>query len=65
MIKNKKKFQRETELQKKTFLNSLTINKSARILENLISSRLLSMFIKTPEGHPISLKKALNHAKFT
>ncbi len=65
MIKNKKRFQIETESQKKAFLNSLTINKSSRILENLISSRLLSTFIKYPEGYPMSFKKALKHAKFT
>ena len=57
MINNINKYLRDTENERKIFLQRLTYKKSARILEELLSSELLLKMHFSDDDHPISLWK--------
>jgi len=63
MIKNIKRFLKESEKKRKAFLKTLSIRKAIKILESLISSNLLKELTSMPKTTPISLEKSLKHAK--
>jgi hypothetical protein len=65
MIKNIKRFLKESENKRKKFLKKLTKNKAAEILGNLISSNILNKLISRPKAHPVSIEKMLRHAKLS
>ena len=63
MIKNIKRFLKESEKKRNAFLKALSIRKAVKILESLISSNLLKELISMPRSTPVSLEKSLKHAK--
>jgi len=63
MIKNIKRFIKESKAKRKNFLQKLSFRKSVKILENLLSSNLLNKLIFKHKDHPLSLEKSLKHAK--
>ena len=64
MIKNIKKFLKESETARKKFIKSLTLKNSIKILENLLTSKLLGSLAFKHKDAPLSLEKSLKHAKF-
>jgi len=65
MIKNIKGFLKESEEKRRKFLRSLSLKRGIKILENLISSRLLTALTHRHKDSPVSLEKALKHARFS
>jgi hypothetical protein len=63
MIKNVKKFLKESEANHKNFLKSLNLKNSIKILENLLTSKLLGALTFRHKDTPLSIEKALKHAK--
>lgn len=63
MIKNIKKFLKESEANREKFLKALTIRNSIKILESLLASKLLSALTFKHKDTPLSIEKALKHAK--
>ena len=63
MIKNIKQFLRESEAKRRKFLRSLTLKNSIKTLETLLTSKLLGSFSSKHRDQPLSIEKALKHAK--
>jgi len=63
MIKNVDQFLKEAKEKRAKYLKSLTLKHGIKILENILTSKLLASFISKRKDTPLSIEKALKHAK--
>lgn len=65
MVKNIKQFLKEAKDERNLYLKCLTLTKAAKILEDLLLSKIWKACFYPHTDTPQSIKNTLNHAKFS